>query len=277
MAKIPIADIPFTNLTALALPSVLINGKKHSHHEPNGHVICIKKSMKYLFVFSPLFLIISGTAFSQDRYQYRDGDMDGIGKWYMGREIAYVMSHYGISWLERPEREKEERVTLLLKNMELKPGMVVADIGAGSGYHTVRMAKMVGDGKIYAVDVEPQMIAYLDKRIKDEQITNIKTVLGKEQSVGLPPASIDIMLMVDVYHELSFPYEIARSMLEALKPGGKLFLIEYRAEDSAVPIKQVHKMTQKQAVKELKAAGFSFVKNIGNLPWQHCLVFQKPL
>lgn len=276
MTKIPIADIPFTNLTALALPIVLIHGKNHSHHEPNGHLICIKKSMKYLFTFFPLFLIISGTALSQDRYQYRDGDMDGIGKWYMGREIAYVMSHYGISWLERPEREKEERVTLLLKNMELKPGMVVADIGAGSGYHTVRMAKMVGDGKIYAVDVEPQMIAYLDKRIKDEHFTNIKTVLGKEQSVGLPPASIDIMLMVDVYHELSFPYEIARSMLEALKPGGKLFLIEYRAKDSSVPIKQVHKMTQKQAVKELKAAGFSFVKNIGNLPWQHCLVFQKP-
>jgi FkbM family methyltransferase len=154
--------------------------------------------------------------------------------------------------------------------------MVVADIGAGSGYHAVRMAKMVGDGKIYAVDVEPKMIEYLDKRIKDEHITNIKTVLGKEQSVGLPPASIDIMLMVDVYHELSFPYEISRSMLEALKPGGKLFLIEYRAEDSTVPIKQVHKMSQKQAVKELKAAGFSFMKNMGNLPWQHCLVFQKP-
>ena len=159
----------------------------------------------------------------------------------------------------------------------LKPGMIVADIGAGSGYHAVRMSKMVGDGKIYAVDVEPKMIEYLDKRIKEEHITNIKTVLGTEQSVRLPPASIDIMLMVDVYHELSFPYEIARSMMEALKPGGKFFLIEYRAEDSSVPIKQVHKMTQKQAVKELKAAGFSFVKNMGNLPWQHCLVFKKPL
>ena len=231
--------------------------------------------MKYLFIFFPLFFFISSTALSQDRYEYRDGDMDGIGKWYMGREIAYVMSHYGISWLERPEREKEERVSLLLKNMDLKPGMAIADIGAGSGYHAVRMAKMVGDGKVYAVDVEPQMIAYLDKRIKDEHITNIKTVLGKEQTVGLPPSSIDIMLMVDVYHELSFPYEIARSMLDALKPGGKLFLIEYRAEDSSVPIKQVHKMTQKQAVKELKAAGFSFVKNMGNLPWQHCMVFSK--
>ena len=218
---------------------------------------------------------MSNTALSQDRYEYRNGDMDGIGKWYMGREIAYVMSHYGISWLERPEREKEERVTLLLKNMDLKQGMVVADIGAGSGYHAVRMSKMVGEGKIYAVDVEPKMIEYLDKRIKDEHLINIKTVLGKEQSVGLSPASIDIMLMVDVYHELSFPYEIGRSMLEALKPGGKLFLIEYRAEDSSVPIKQVHKMTQKQAVKELKAAGFSFAKNIENLPWQHCLVFTK--
>jgi len=231
--------------------------------------------MKYRFIFFPLFLFISSPVLSQERYEYRDGDMDGIGKWYMGREIAYVMSHYGISWLERPEREKEERVTLLLKNMDLKQGMVVADIGAGSGYHAVRMSKMVGDGKIYAVDVEPKMIEYLDKRIKDEHITNIKTVLGKEQTVGLSPASIDIMLMVDVYHELSFPYEIGRSMLEALKPGGKLFLIEYRAEDSSVPIKQVHKMTQKQAVKELNAAGFRFIKNIENLPWQHCLIFTK--
>jgi predicted methyltransferase len=119
------------------------------------------------------------------------------------------------------------------------------------------------------------MIDYLNKRIKEEGYKNIKTILGKEQSVELPAASIDIMIMVDVYHELSFPYEIARSMLEALKPGGKLFLIEYRAEDSSVPIKPVHKMSQKQAIKELKAAGFTFVKNIGNLPWQHCLVFTK--
>ncbi len=231
--------------------------------------------MKYIFIFFSQFLFFSNSVTAQDRYEYRDGDMDGIGKWYMGREIAYVMSHYGISWLERPEREKEERVTLLLKNMDLKPGIAVADIGAGSGYHAVRISKMVGDGKIYAVDVEPKMIDYLNKRIKEEGYKNIKTILGKEQSVELPAASIDIMIMVDVYHELSFPYEIARSMLDALKPGGKLFLIEYRAEDSSVPIKQVHKMTQKQAVKELKAAGFSFVKNMGNLPWQHCMVFSK--
>jgi ubiquinone/menaquinone biosynthesis C-methylase UbiE len=232
--------------------------------------------MKYLFIIFPLYLFFPGMALSQDRYQYRDGDINGIGKWYMGREIAYVMSHYGISWLERPEREKEERVTLLLKNLEIKPGMVVADIGAGSGYHAVRMSKMVGEGKIYAVDVEPQMIAYLDKRIKDEGLLNIKTVLGKEQSVNLPPASTDIILLVDVYHELSFPYEMARSMMEALKPGGKLYLVEYKAEDITVPIKVVHKMTQKQAVKEIKAGGFIFEKNIGNLPWQHCLVFKKP-
>ena len=254
---------------------ILIFQVKHSPAEPNGHLFCNRTCMKYLIIFFIQFLFFSNSVTAQDRYVYRDGDMDGIGKWYMGREIAYVMSHYGISWLERPEREKEERVTLLLKNMDLKPGMTVADIGAGSGYHAVRMAKMVGDGKIFAVDVEPKMIDYLNKRIKDEGYKNIKTILGKEQSVELPAASIDIMIMVDVYHELSFPYEIARSMLEALKPGGKLFLIEYRAEDSSVPIKQVHKMTQKQAVKELKAAGFSFVKNMGNLPWQHCMVFSK--
>jgi protein-L-isoaspartate O-methyltransferase len=254
----------------------LQNVKKQPCSERDGRLVCSITVMKYLFPILISFLFIIGNANAQDRYQYRDGDPDGIGKWYMGREIAYLMSHYGISWLERPEREKEERVSLLLKNMDLKPGMVVADIGAGSGYHAVRMSKMVEEGKVYAVDVEPKMIDYLDKRLKDEGYSNIKTILGKEQSVGLNPASTDIMLLVDVYHELSFPYEMARSMLGALKPGGKLFLVEYRAEDNSVPIKQVHKMTEKQAIKELKAAGFIFVHNITNLPWQHCLVFKKP-
>jgi ubiquinone/menaquinone biosynthesis C-methylase UbiE len=221
-------------------------------------------------------ILFAGHAQAQERYTLKSGDPNGINKWYMGRQIAHVMSHYGISWLERPEREQEEGSAILMKNLDLKPGLAVADIGAGSGYYTVKMARMVGTGKTYAVDVEPQMIAYLEKRAKQEKISNIATVLCTEQSVKLPSKSIDVMLLVDVYHEFSFPYEMAVSMLDALKPGGRLFLVEYRMEDPEVPIKTVHKMSEAQAVKELTAAGFRFERNIGNLPWQHCLVFRKP-
>jgi FkbM family methyltransferase len=193
----------------------------------------------------------------------------------MGRQIAHVMSHYGIDWLEREEREMEENTTLLLKNLAVKPGMVVADIGAGSGYHSALLSKMVGTGKVFAVDVEPEMIAYLNARIKQEKLSRIVPVLSTEQKVSLPENTIDMMLLVDVYHEFSFPYEMALSMRAALKPGGKLVLVEFRAEDATVPIKTIHKMSEAQAIKELKAAGFTFDKNIDNLPWQHCMVFTK--
>ncbi len=229
--------------------------------------------MKQLFIL--LFCFSFGHAISQERYQYKEGDANGIGKWYMGRQIAQVMSHFGIEWLEREEREKEENTTLLLKNMNVKPGMSIADIGAGSGYHTALLSKMIGNGKIYAVDVEPEMITFLNNRIAKEKLTNVFTVLGDEKKVPLKANSIDLMFLVDVYHEVAYPYEMGRSMLEALKPGGKLYLVEFRAEDGNVPIKTIHKMSEKQAVKELTAAGFSFERNITNLPWQHCLVFIK--
>jgi FkbM family methyltransferase len=193
----------------------------------------------------------------------------------MGRQIAHVMSHYGIDWLEREEREMEENTSLLLKNLAVKPGIVVADIGAGSGYHSALLSKMVGTGKVFAVDVEPEMIAYLNARIKQEKLSRIVPVLSTEQKVSLPENTIDMMLLVDVYHEFSFPYEMALSMRAALKPGGKLVLVEFRAEDPTVPIKTIHKMSEAQAIKEFKAAGFTFDKNIDNLPWQHCMVFTK--
>jgi FkbM family methyltransferase len=232
--------------------------------------------MKYLLLALLALLAMDNNLWAQDRYQYRDGDPNGISKWYMGRQIAHVMSHYGIPWLERPEREKEEGSALLMKNMELKPGLVVADIGAGSGYYTARISKRVGSSRVYAVDVEPEMIAYLEKRAKTEKLGNIVPVKCTEQSAQLPAASVDIMLLVDVYHEFSYPYEMARSLLDALKPGGRLFLVEYRMEDPEVPIKTVHKMSEEQAVREMKAAGFRFERNIANLPWQHCLVFRRP-
>ena len=221
------------------------------------------------------FLSLSMFSVGQDRYTIKTGDPNGIKKWYMGRQIAQVMSHYGIDWLEREEREREENTTLLLKNLAVKPGMVIADIGAGSGYHSALLSKMVGSGKVFAVDVEPEMIAYLNERIKQKKLSRIVPVLSTEQKVSLPENTIDIMLLVDVYHEFSYPYEMALSMRSALKPGGKLVLVEFRSEDSTVPIKTIHKMSEAQAIKELKAAGFVFDKNIDNLPWQHCMVFTK--
>lgn len=221
------------------------------------------------------FLSLSLFSLGQDRYTIKAGDPNGIDKWYMGRQIAHVMSHYGIDWLEREEREKEENTSLLLKNMAIKPGMVIADIGAGSGYHSALLSKMVGTGKVFAVDVEPEMIAYLNKRIKQEKLSGIVPVLSTEQKLSLPDNTVDMMLLVDVYHEFSYPYEMALSMLAALKPGGKLVLVEFRSEDATVPIKTIHKMSKAQAIKEFKAAGFIFDKNIDNLPWQHCLIFTK--
>lgn len=220
-------------------------------------------------------LSLSLSSLGQDRYKIRTGDPNGINKWYMGRQIAQVMSHYGIDWLERDERAMEENTTQLLKNIDVKPGMVIADIGAGSGYHSVLLSKMVGTGKVYAVDVEPEMIAYLNKRIKQGKLARIVPVLSTEQKVSLPENTVDVMLLVDVYHEFSYPYEMAISMLAALKPGGKLVLVEFRSEDITVPIKTIHKMSIAQATKEFKTAGFTFDKNINNLPWQHCMVFTK--
>ena len=234
----------------------------------------MKKSLHLILLF--IALLNSATLVAQERYTVKPGDPNGINKWYMGRQIAHVMSHFGIEWLERKEREMEENTSQLLKNLAIQPGTVIADIGAGSGYHSTLLSKMVGSGKVYAVDVEKEMITYLKNRIKLEGYKNIIPVLSTEQKVSLPANSIDVMLLVDVYHEFSFPYEMTLSMLEALKPGGKLVLVEFRAEDPNVPIKTIHKMSQQQAVKEFKASGFSFEKNIGNLPWQHCLIFRKP-
>jgi ubiquinone/menaquinone biosynthesis C-methylase UbiE len=234
----------------------------------------MKNSLRFILLF---FAILQTTTLvAQERYTVKSGDPNGINKWYMGRQIAQVMSHFGIDWLERQEREQEENTTQLLKNLAVQPGMVIADIGAGSGYHSTLLSNMVGNGKVYAVDVEREMIAYLNERIKREGRKNIIPVLSTEKTVSLPANSMDMMLLVDVYHEFSFPYEMALSMLEALKPGGKLVLVEFRAEDWNVPIKAIHKMSQQQAVKEFKATGFSFEKNISNLPWQHCLIFRKP-
>jgi SAM-dependent methyltransferase len=238
----------------------------------------MKRLYTLVLLFS--FLFISNKSFSQeliqeDYYTFKRGDYNGIGKWYMGREIAYVMGFQGIGWLERSEREKEENVSSLIKNMKIKSNEVIADIGAGSGYHAFRIASLVTNGIVYAVDIQPEMLMAIEKTKEFKKVENIKTILGTEKTVELPKNSVDKILMVDVYHEFSFPVEMINSIKNALKPNGELFLIEYRAEDLKVPIKRIHKMTEEQAVKEMKAAGLVLKENIDNLPWQHCMIFIK--
>ena len=237
-----------------------------------------KRKSTILAMVTGLFLLCScngQTKNDSQDYLYRKGDPNGIGKWYMGREIAYVMGYQGMNWLERPEREEEENTATLLKNMDIQPSDHIADIGAGSGYHVFKMAPMAHQGTIYAVDIQEEMLAAIQGKMDAKNVQNIKIVKGGEQSVNLPENSVDKVLMVDVYHEFNNPKEMIASIKKALKPDGKLFLIEYRGEDSSVPIKALHKMTEAQAVKEMNAAGFTLERNDDNLPWQHCMVFIK--
>jgi ubiquinone/menaquinone biosynthesis C-methylase UbiE len=201
---------------------------------------------------------------------------DGIGKRYMGREIAKVMGHQAADWLERPERLVEERPDLLMSELDLKPGMVVADIGAGTGYHAGRMAQLVGPkGKAYAVDIQPEMLALLDKSMKRQGIFNVQPVLGKEADPNLPANTFDLIIMVDVYHELEFPAQMMTKMVEALKPNGRLVFVEFKAEDTRVPIKTLHKMSEAQIKKEAEAFPLLWVRTAKTLPWQHVVIFKK--
>ena len=209
-------------------------------------------------------------------YIYGDASRDGIGKFYMGREISKVMGHLGASWLERPKREQEERTDLLIQGLDLKQTDIIADIGAGSGYFSFRMAKLVPQGKVFAVDISPQMIGIVRSKMAKEKVTNVVPIQSTIKQTKLPPNSVDAALIVDAYHEFSHPLEMATSILNSLKPGGKLILIEYRMEDPRVPIKLLHKMTEKQAKAEMKNAGFKWEKTLRMLPQQHFMIFRKP-
>ena len=205
-------------------------------------------------------------------------DPNGIGKFYMDREIAHVMGFAGVDWLERDEREEEESLSKLIESLEFQPGMVVADIGAGSGVLTLQIAAIVGDtGKVVAVDVQQEMLDRLAKKMKLQKIDNVELVLGTEKSPKLPKASIDLALMVDVYHEFAFPYEMLRDITAALKPGGRIVFVEYRKEDPEVPIKEVHKMSQAQVKKEAALPEFQlkFKQTIDVLPRQHIIIFER--
>jgi precorrin-6B methylase 2 len=218
----------------------------------------------------------SSTALIQSKYySYRQPSFDGTGKYYMGREIAQVMGHQGSGWLERPDRVTEEQPQKMIAALGLKSTDVVADIGAGTGYISQLIARQVPDGKVLAIDVQPEMIALLQQRIAKSKITNIQPQLGTEQSPELAAESIDLAIMVDAYHEFSYPHEMMAGIVSALKPGGRVVLAEYRGEDPQVFIKPHHKTTQKQIQQEMKAVGLKLLKNESVLPQQHLFFFGK--
>ncbi|MEM9383471.1 MAG: class I SAM-dependent methyltransferase [Pseudomonadota bacterium] len=213
---------------------------------------------------------------SDGPYELRPPNRDGIGKIYLGREISHVMGHLGAGWLERTAREQEERTDLLIDALPLDPDSVVADIGAGTGYFTFPVAERVPDGQVLAVDIQPEMLERIEDRKADREIRNVQTVLGTVMDPNLPEGGIDLIFIVDAYHEFSHPQEMGTAMARGLRSGGRLVLIEYRLEDPSVRIKRLHKMTEAQAKREMAAIGLDWVETKNFLPKQHFMVFQKP-
>ncbi|WP_299409944.1 class I SAM-dependent methyltransferase [Acaryochloris sp. IP29b_bin.148] len=218
----------------------------------------------------------SGVAYTEPAiYQEKNGySLDGIGKVYMGREIAQVMGHQGAGWLERSGRASSEQPRRLVEALDLKPTDVVADVGAGTGYISFRMTPLLPEGKVFAVDIQPEMAEILSYFKEERQAKNLDIILGSETSVNLPSQSVDLVLMVDAYHEFTFPREMMTSIVKALKPGGRVVLAEYRAENPLVMIKPLHKMTQKQVRKEMQSVGLMWKETKNLLPQQHLMFFE---
>ncbi len=223
---------------------------------------------------SPGFSHAQGTA--DDVYTYApERSTGGTGRFYMGRETSGVMGWQAADWLERPQRTHEEMPDEVVSNLNLRPTDVVADVGAGSGYFAFRIAKQVPQGKVLAVDIQPEMLTMIEERKSAEDVDNVEGVLGELDSTNLPPNSVDLAFMVDVYHEFSHPREMMQSIFDALKPGGRLVLVEYRAEDDSVPIRPLHKMTQEQVKLEMAVFDLQFDETLDFLPWQHMMIFSK--
>lgn len=229
----------------------------------------------YLLAFLPAPSLAESGA-EPSPYTLDTPSRDGIGKFYMGREISHVMGHRGAAWLERADREREERTDLLIARLPIAADDVVADIGAGSGYLTFQIARRVPDGRVLAVDIQPEMLAIIEARMKNYATTNIETVLGTERDPNLPADTVDLAYIVDAYHEFEYPQEMGVAIAKALRPGGQLVLIEYRGEDPAVPIKRLHKMTAQQVIDEMQAIGLEWVETADYLPQQHVITFKKP-
>jgi precorrin-6B methylase 2 len=236
----------------------------------------------FLISFLTLFALcqspkkqVSTSIQKDSTYTFANQSPDGTGKYYLGREIAKVMGAAGASWLDRDERQEEENTALAIENMNLSPDAVVADIGAGTGYYSFGIAQKVPAGKVYAVDIQDEMIRYLNENKASQKIKNVEVVKGSERSPNLPDNSIDLAIMVDVYHELEHPHEMLQAVKKSLKPGGKILLLEYREEDPSIPIKPHHKMSVKQANKEMQANGFQLDYHGDFLPIQHFLLYRK--
>jgi ubiquinone/menaquinone biosynthesis C-methylase UbiE len=197
-------------------------------------------------------------------------------KEYMGREIAPYMTYQGADWLIREEREREEACSQLLKILKIEPGQTICDMGCGNGFYSLKLAELTGEkGKVLAVDIQPEMLTLLKERAKKAGVTNVEPVLGSVIDPHLPAESVDLMLLVDVYHEFSHPEHMLRAIRKSLKAEGKVVLVEFRAEDPNVPIKPLHKMTKKQIMKEWPANGYKLVDEYEKLPWQHVMFFQR--
>lgn len=238
------------------------------------------KNLRLLITLS-FFLLGHASTLAQEKqlghtpYQYKDPEPGGTGKVYMGREIARLMSFQGKDWLERDSRPEEENTALAISKLPVSKKSVVADIGAGTGYYTFRIAPEVPEGKVFAVEIQEDAVKYLEDRIRQQGTSHVEAVKGSEKSPNLPENAVDLVIMVDVYHELLYPHEMLQEIKGSLKPGGKLLLIEYRGEDPKLGIKKLHKMTVDQINKELSANGFHLVENGQFMRIQHFLVFEK--
>lgn len=208
-------------------------------------------------------------------YTLHTASADGTGKFYFGREIAYVMDAAGRDWLERNERQQEENTQLAINKIQLLPNSVVADIGAGTGYYSFRLSPKLPKGKVYAVEIQDEMINYLNSKKKILKDSIVEIIKGTPSTPNLPDNSIDLAIMVDVYHELAFPHEMLQAIRKALRPGGNILLLEYRGEDPAIPIKALHKTTVAQLSRELDANGFQLKSQQEFLPIQHFLLYEK--
>ena len=211
------------------------------------------------------------------RYTTRvDHDPNGIGKFYMGREIAQVMGHEAADWLDRPEREQEEAPSRLIAALKLRPGMIVVDIGAGSGTLSFPMASRVSPGgQVIAEDIQPEMLDLIRAKARKANVTNVVPLLGTTTDPKVAPGSADLMIMVDVYHEFDQPYEMISNMMTGLKKGGRIVFVEYRKEDPNVPIKELHKMSVAQVRKEMSPFPLTYVGTSEVLPRQHIITFAK--
>lgn len=229
-----------------------------------------------VIVLFSCFFFTSSLSEEAPHYTTKAPSRDGIGKVYMGREISQVVSQHAIGWLERRDREGEEKPSLVMEQLELSKDAVVADIGAGSGYFSFLIAPLVPEGKVVAVDIQQEMLDFIEAKKKLKKVQNIETHLGTIEDTRLEAETVDLAIMVDAYHEFSHPREMAESIVEGLRPGGRIVFLEYRGEDPNVPIKPLHKMTVKQVTREMEAVGMQFVEVRDFLPIQHFIIYQKP-